>query len=390
MRFSRRVRAMVAMLIMGSGGGACADDDAFRVMAQTRAAEGVDAAAQAGQSRDASRPMARGARAAAGTRARRDAGTRAPRDAGQPAEKKTSRMQEPPAQRAPRGTVALMDPMLDQDAGLDDADGGPADAARQPPPQDCTGKPGAPGTTTRMYRDRAYIVHIPPDASANAALPVMFVFHGAGGTGEQMQMATGFDALADQVGLVTVYPNGEMGNAPWNVGRNVCPPGNFVSTTQDDIAYVEHMLEDVAKDQCIDRDRVFATGFSMGGYFANELGCRAGRSIFRAIAPHSGGAHRGACPGAPLPVLILHGDSDSLINYRCGTQARDYWVERNGCSAEIDRLEITGGYCDYNRDCPEQAPVVMCTFEGLDHAWAYPPMYENSGLLIWIFFSLFM
>jgi len=47
----------------------------------------------------------------------------------------------------------------------------------------------------------SYIVHIPSAANPNTALPVMFVFHGAGGTGAQMQVGTGFDILADQAGI---------------------------------------------------------------------------------------------------------------------------------------------------------------------------------------------
>jgi polyhydroxybutyrate depolymerase len=189
------------------------------------------------------------------------------------------------------------------------------------------------------------------------------------------------------LGFVTVYPNGAMGDAPWNVGRNVCPPGNLVSTNADDISYFEKMLDDIEADQCIDRERVFAMGLSMGGYFAHELGCQLGHTRVRAIAAHSSGTHPGACPGAPVPVLMLHGDSDSLINYQCGVSARDYWVDRNGCSSDVDTLTITGGHCDYNRGCPTDAQVVLCTFNGLDHAYAYPPKYEFASLLIWEFFN---
>ncbi|HKU42947.1 MAG TPA: hypothetical protein VJR89_32530, partial [Polyangiales bacterium] len=271
------------------------------------------------------------------------------------------------------------------DAGVDDDDAGMPPA---PPPRPrCSDKPGAPGNTTRSYGDRQYIVHIPPGSDANRGLPVVFVFHGAGGKGSDMQLATNFDALADMQPAITVYPDGQAGNAPWNVGRNVCPPGNFVSTGADDVAYLEAMLDDIERDQCLDRGRVFATGFSMGGYFSNELGCKLGRNGLRAIAPHSGGAHSGPCQGGALPVLLLHGDADSLINYRCGTQARDYWLERNGCSPEYDTWNFTGGQCQFHRGCATDAPVVLCTFFGMDHTWAYPPMYDSSSLLIWAFFE---
>jgi polyhydroxybutyrate depolymerase len=272
-------------------------------------------------------------------------------------------------------------PRFEEDGGVDD------DAGVPPPRPTCSGKPGAPGNTTRTYGDRQYIVHIPPMVDPNAALPVMVVYHGAGGTGADMQQATGFDILADWSGVITVYPNGQAGNAPWNVGRNVCPPGNFVSTAADDVAYLDAMLGDIENDQCLDRGRVFVTGFSMGGYMSNQLGCQLGRARLRAIAPHSGGTYAGDCEGGALPVLLLHGDADSLINYRCGTQARDYWVDRNGCSPEYDTWDVTGGQCQFHRGCPRDAPVVLCTFYGMDHAWAYPPMYESSSLLIWSFFS---
>jgi poly(3-hydroxybutyrate) depolymerase len=238
-----------------------------------------------------------------------------------------------------------------------------------------------------MYGDREYIVHIPPMVDPNTAMPVMFVYHGAGGKGADMQQATGFDIVADWDHVITVYPTGQAGNAPWNVGRNVCPPGNFVSTTADDVAYLDAMLNDIENDQCLDRGRVFVTGFSMGGYMSNQLGCQLGRARLRAVAPHSGGTYSGDCEGGALPVLLLHGDADSLINYNCGTSARDYWIDRNGCSPQYDTWDITGGQCRFYRGCPSDAPVVMCTFYGMDHTWAYPPMWESSSLLIWSFFS---
>jgi polyhydroxybutyrate depolymerase len=284
------------------------------------------------------------------------------------------------------GAPPLIWPIVVPDASVLDDDGGEP----FPPPMDCRGKAGAPGNSTRMYGERAFIVHVPSTVNPNSALPVLFMFHGAGSNGADMQTATGFDSLADQLGFVTVYPNGAMGDAPWNVGRNVCPPGNFVSTVDDDLSYFTAMLDNIEADQCIDRNRVLVTGFSMGGYFANELGCQLGRTRIRAIAPHSGGTHSGSCPGAPLPVLILHGDSDSLINYSCGVSARDEWVSRNGCSSDVDTVTITGGHCDFNRNCPANGQVAMCTFNGMDHTWAYPPMYEFSSLLIGEFFAPYL
>jgi polyhydroxybutyrate depolymerase len=287
---------------------------------------------------------------------------------------------EPPVDA---GGDAGRDPTGD-DGGATSADGGDPE-----PPFECSGKPGAPGTSTRMYDGREYIVHVPPDAPANRALPVVFAFHGAGMQASEM-FATGFDVLGDQEGFVTVYPDGG-GQSPWNVGRGACLPGGLASSSNDDFAYVEHMLDDVEQDQCIARERVFATGFSMGGYFSHHIGCQRGNDLVRAVAPHSGGTYGGECPGAPLPVLILHGDADPVIGVQCAEQGRDAWVERNGCAEDVDVIDILGGRCEWHRACPANGQVVLCTFDGLEHTWAgLTPDYDHSTLLIWEFWRQYL
>ena len=64
-----------------------------------------------------------------------------------------------------------------------------------------------------------------------------------------------------------------------------------------------------------------------GGYFSNENGCQ--RADIRAIGPHSGGTHDlSACPQKTKPVILFHFESDALIVYDCGMEARDRWVAR--------------------------------------------------------------
>jgi len=63
--------------------------------------------------------------------------------------------------------------------------------------------------------------------------------------------------------------------------------------------------------------------------------------LIRAIAPHSGGTYPGSCPGGPIPVMIWHGSADFLIDPNCGRNARDVWVERNGCQSTFDTVPVT-------------------------------------------------
>src|SRR6202020_2033201 len=95
-------------------------------------------------------------------------------------------------------------------------------------------------------------------------------------------------------GFGLAFPDGEGGpdslESPWNIenpGQKVCGNGQEADATGDDFAFIDAMKADVRQDQCLDATHLFATGFSMGGYFAEHIGCY--RSDIRAVAPHSGG-----------------------------------------------------------------------------------------------------
>jgi poly(3-hydroxybutyrate) depolymerase len=144
----------------------------------------------------------------------------------------------------------------------------------------------------------------------------------------------------------------------------------------------------------------------MGGYFSHHLACNGptgddGLPLVRAIAAHSGGTYDAPCDHPPVPVMVLHGDADTLIDVTCGAQARDLWVARNGCGGEADVQAVEGGECAYQLDCPVGGEVAMCTFFGMNHGWAGAEYtgpwitfqygggteYEEAAALSWAFFA---
>src|SRR5262249_44991251 len=160
--------------------------------------------------------------------------------------------------------------------------------------------------------------YIPTTLNPNVPARVVFVHHGFTMSGEIMRTLTNYQALADQDGFVVAFPDGV--GTTWNAGTGVCGAGGFSSGTADDFGFVAAMLEDLAADQCIDRPHVFLTGFSMGGYFSNHIGCKR-PDLVTAVAPHSGGGPPAGCVPGPKPVMIIHGTADPLITYTCGVQA---------------------------------------------------------------------
>jgi polyhydroxybutyrate depolymerase len=225
---------------------------------------------------------------------------------------------------------------------------------------------------------RNFVYYAPPNLDPNTPAPMLIVPHGYTMSGEQMFGITNFHRLADQEGFVVAYPDGGVGVGPWNVGAGICGAGAFVNGNNNDQAFVDKMIEFAEADRCIDREHVFMAGFSMGGYFSNETGCR--NPNVKAIAPHSGGTHNlNSCLPRKLPVLIMHYDPDLLIAYSCGVDARNKWAQRNGCSLAAPRVErLPNGRCEYYNDC-QNGQVAMCTFNSpllgggellAGHGWA--------------------
>ena len=285
------------------------------------------------------------------------------------------------------------------------ADSSATDAAGDVPADatPCGMRAGARGLSMRHMMvsglDRTYLVYLPP-GSAETRMPLVFVHHGYTMSGQKMHDITGYTALADSEHIAVAFPDGQGGpdtfTAPWNVGVNVCaaaggsaPP----SATGDDFAFLDAMKADIAADQCLDGDHVFLTGFSMGGYFSNHVGCM--RPDIRAVAPHSGGAHElSGCVNAKRPIILFHGTADAVIPASCGDSAASAWAAHNGCATTFTTRAVQGGNCRHWDGCPAGGQVELCTFDNMAHCWAGGeqgagifscPPYENATRLEWQF-----
>jgi polyhydroxybutyrate depolymerase len=264
--------------------------------------------------------------------------------------------------------------------------------------------------------NRTYLIYLPPSLDPTKPVPFVFVFHGASMSGQQMHDITQYSALADSEGFAVAFPDGQGGPGsitPWNVanpGQNVCGNGNIVNNQNAvDFAFIDAMKADVSEDQCLDAAHIFATGFSMGGYFSHHVGCE--RSDIRAVAPHSGGtiADLSSCATGNTPIIIFHGTGDPIIVDGCddpnGSAQPGFppsallWAKKNGCQSTYATMPTNGsgggaGQCYLFDGCPADGQVELCTFTGMGHAWAggqgtgfADPKYASATQLEWAFFK---
>ena len=119
--------------------------------------------------------------------------------------------------------------------------------------------------------EREYFLHAPAAHDGASNLPLLFNFHGFGGTASSQLDWADFRSLADEHGFLVVYPQGtEMsGSTHWNSGL----PGGDNKSTADDFGFVLALIDHIAASYNVDSDRIYATGYSNGGFLSYSLAC---------------------------------------------------------------------------------------------------------------------
>jgi poly(3-hydroxybutyrate) depolymerase len=238
------------------------------------------------------------------------------------------------------------------------------------------GSTGAALTSGRFSVDvagasRDYILTLPDDYDADRSYPLIFAWHPAGGSAQQV--ATGFGG--GYYGLSQLADGSAIFVSPEGIDQG------WANTGGRDIAFLKVMLDRFESDLCIDTKRIFSTGFSYGGMMSYAIACAMG-DVFRAIAPMSGALYSGCEDGDnAVAVLAFHGDADTVVPIANGERARDEIAGRNHCGTETAPVESSS--CVSYQGCDPGFPVVWCQFTG-----GHMPA-PGSAQPIWDFFSQF-
>jgi polyhydroxybutyrate depolymerase len=155
---------------------------------------------------------------------------------------------------------------------------------------------------------------ISPKYDGQAAVPVVFVFHGKGTEGASEERVLGFTQLAMTKNFIAVYPDGL--DLEWNGGRK--RPISGESAKSDDVAFVSAMIGELESRYRVDPKRIFAAGTSNGAIFCHTLAARLSERI-AAIGPVSGGVGEAIPkkfrPKSPVSVISFNGTDDHLVPY---------------------------------------------------------------------------
>ncbi len=253
--------------------------------------------------------------------------------------------------------------------------------ARDEGQADSDAEPGTTCTTHQLPRNlefefagitRATLL-AGPEALPTKPLALVLNFHGYSDGPEEQE---GFSLMSDhalQEGYVVAYPRGTGAIKGWNAGA-CC--GTAASSGIDDVAFAEALIDEIAAIACIDRERVYAVGYSNGGFLSHRLACELSNKI-SGIASVAGVMGMSECnPSRSIPVMQIHGTADAIVPY-AGNVASGFpsvdatmeaWRTRLGCSAvPITTYSQGDATCVAWEGCNQ--PLARCTIDGGGHTW---------------------
>ena len=244
--------------------------------------------------------------------------------------------------------------------------------------------------------NREYILYVPNSYDETSATPILFNFHGFGGSASQFISRADMRAEAELNSFILVYPQGSClnGASHWNP----CPIDGDNKSTADDVGFVEAMINEISSQYNLDMERIYAAGYSNGGMMAYGL-ANYKSDLIAAVASVSGSMLD--CletPSHPMPVLHLHGTSDDVVSYNGSNDwnsvqsTLDYWINfNNTVSTPTINEDTTGGmtieHYVYGQG-DNSVSVEHYKYIGGDHVWFIETYQgQNASKLVWNFMS---
>lgn len=176
---------------------------------------------------------------------------------------------------------------------------------------------------------RTALIHVPNKTDEKS--PLVFVFHGHGGSSRNAERTFQTDTLWPEA--ISIYPQGlpTVGQLTDPQGERAgwqARPGN---DGDRDLHFFDAMLKQVERDYAVDTARIYCTGHSNSGGFTYLL-WKERPEVFASVAVSSAAALY-ATQLAPKPAMILGGENDPLVKFAWQQRMMEIVRKTNGCDA---------------------------------------------------------
>jgi predicted peptidase len=229
----------------------------------------------------------------------------------------------------------------------------------------------ATGFVKRVHKgaegiEAKYVVFVPHDYRDDKPYPLILFLHGAGewGTDGEKQVAVGLGPAIRKrektFPFLVVFPQSQKKTWPINF-KDPQELRAVLANWSDQAAEGKRalgMLAEVMKDYRVDRERIYLTGLSMGGFGTWTLAASRPEQ-WAAIAPICGGGDPAAAEKIKnLPCWCFHGDADTAVRV-------------NRSREMIKALWVAGGHPNYTE------------YPGVGHN-SWDRAYDTADLYDWL------
>lgn len=220
---------------------------------------------------------------------------------------------------------------------------------------------------------REALVYLPSKKSDDAA-PVVFGFHGHGGSSQNAARSFGFEKLWPEA--IVVYMQGIP-----TPGRLTDPEGKRNGWQSDagdqgdrDLKFFDAVLATLREKYKVDDRRIYSSGHSNGGGFTYLLWAKR-PDVFAAVAPSAASSRR-LLELTPKPAMHIAGRNDELVLFSWQELAIAAVKKVNGCSASGT---------EWAKDCMQYASDKDTPFIAFIHDGTHKYPAEAPPLIVRFF-----
>jgi polyhydroxybutyrate depolymerase len=225
---------------------------------------------------------------------------------------------------------------------------------------------------------RTALMHVPLN-KVPASLPVVFAFHGHGGSSAQAARSLAIHQYWQEA--IVVYPQGLK-----TPGKLTDPQGRRAGWQHDvgeqddrDLKFFDAVLATLKEEHQVDESRIYSTGHSNGAAFTYVLWA-ARHQTLAAVAPSAAVPGKKGPQLKPLPALHVAGETDALVKYSWQYLAMEHVRKLNGCNADKSPWKSAGTLKGTIYHSASNTPMVTLIHPG---GHRYPE--EASALIVEFF-----
>ncbi|WP_109509753.1 alpha/beta hydrolase family esterase [Nocardioides speluncae] len=233
------------------------------------------------------------------------------------------------------------------------------------------------GTVTKVIwigiEARSYNIRVPSGLSGS--VPLLMDFHGLGSNAFFQEVASGWSPYADSKKFIVAYPAGSS----WGQGWNLLP-------NSGDSTFVKRVVDQVKATYCIDSNRVYAEGGSLGGYMTQRVLCDHESTFASGVSTISGELTTGCTVSRPVSVGVVNVEGDPLFpTSPQSTDARNAWLTRSSCETTGTADPNSFGANGRVYSCAAGEQVLWRTYTGTSHSYPTGAALTDFHNRVWSF-----